>query len=353
VTPLVLKGPGSHFVYGPAWSPDGRTIAFLRRTETSETWLCLVASSGGPERRLIRLHDRTAVFYADNSHLAWSLDSRRILAPFQVGERKQAIHWITVASAAVQRVTEPTASDYGPVTSPDRQSLVILRPDSSPGGGQELLLQKLKPDGSADGSPRLLMRGPGFISGVAWAPGGNDLIVCKREMGTSSSLYRMPTRPGGRLTLIGAEECTGVEVSRADEKGRANLVYGSNREPNAQLWKADLTDLEHGSPFAPSSRSDTLPAFSPDGASVVFRSTRSGAPAAWIANQDGTQPHRLSDLGPSLGGIEWSPNGGQILFSSVGQGLAIVPLTGGTPSVIAAGGVPVWPHWSHGSGLIY
>ena len=353
VTPLVLKGPGSHFVYGPAWSPDGRTIAFLRRTETSETWLCLIASSGGPEKRLIRLHDKSAVFFADNSHLAWSLDSRRILAPLQMGESKQAIHWISVASAAVQRVTEPTASDYGPVPSPDRQSLVFLRDDTSPGGGKELLLQKLKSDGSADGTARLLMRGPGFISGVAWAPGGKDLLVCKRESGTAiTSMYRMPARPGGFLTPIGAEGCHGVEVSRADEKGRASLVYGSSREPNTQLWKADLKDLEHGSPFAPSSRSDTFPAFSPDGTSVVFRSTRSGAPAAWIANQDGTQLHRLSDMQP-FSGIEWSPDGNQILFGSVSQGLAIVPLTGGTPSVIAAGDVPIWPHWSHGSGLIY
>lgn len=353
MTPLVLGWPDGHFVYGPAWSPDGSTIAFLRRTETRETWLCLVASSGGPEKRLIRLHDKTAVFYADKTHLAWSLDSRRILAPLQTGERKQAIHWIAVASAAAQRVTEPTASDQGPVASPNRQSLVFLRDDNSAGGGQELLLQKLKPDGSADGPPRRLMRAPGFISGVAWTPGGNDLIVCKRESGAStSSLYRMPARPGGRLTPISSAECSGVEVSPADDKGRASLVYGSNREPNAQLWKANLKDLEHGSPFAPSSRSDTFPAFSPDATSVAFRSTRSGAAAVWIANQDGTQPHRLSDVQP-FGGIEWSPDGSQVLFSSVGEGLAILPLTGGPPFVIAKGGVPGWPHWSRGSGLIY
>ena len=95
----------------------------------------------------------------------------------------------------------------------------------------------------------------------------------------------MPALPGGRLTPIGTEACTGVEVSRADEKGRARLVYGSVRESHLQLWKADLKDLEHGFPFAPSSRSDTFPAFSPDGSSVVFRSTRSGAPAAWIVDQ--------------------------------------------------------------------
>jgi len=162
----------------------------------------------------------------------------------------------------------------------------------------------------------------------------------------------MPARPGGRLTPISSAQCNGVEVSTADDTGRASLIYGSNREPNAQLRKANLKDLEHGSPFAPSSRSDTFPAFSPDGTSVAFRSTRSGAAVVWIANQDGTRPHRLSDAQP-FDGIEWSPDGSQVLFSSVGEGLAIVPLTGGTPFVIATGRVPAWPHWSRGSGLIY
>lgn len=68
VRPLVLGWPGGDFVYGPTWSPDGRTIAFLRRTTIKETWLCLIASSGGSEKRLIRLHDKTGVFGADNRH---------------------------------------------------------------------------------------------------------------------------------------------------------------------------------------------------------------------------------------------------------------------------------------------
>jgi Tol biopolymer transport system component len=352
VTPLVLSGMSRHFVYGPVWSPDGATIAFLRRTPARETWLCLVSASGGPDKRLIRLNDRE-ILLANNRHLSWSLDSRRILAPLQAGERQWAIHWIDVADAATQRVSEAISLYAGPVVSPDRRSLVFLR--KYPNAEEELVLWELTPSGSAKGAPQPLFKGRGITSGVAWAPGGRDLIVCKAESGYGGSrLYRVPARPGAQLEAISPAECNSVDVSTPDEKGRVALAYGSHREPNIQLWKASLKDLEHGHSFAPSSRSDSFASFSPDGSSVAFRSTRSGAPAAWVANRDGSQPRRISSLLPALSPMEWSPDGSQILFGSAQVGLAIVPVIGGTGSVIATGNsLPASPHWSHGNGLIY
>lgn len=56
VTPLVLVPVGmNRFDYSPAWSPEGKTIAFLRRTAENKTWLCLVPAEGGPERELVQL----------------------------------------------------------------------------------------------------------------------------------------------------------------------------------------------------------------------------------------------------------------------------------------------------------
>src|SRR5205814_4073665 len=56
ITPLsVSRSKPFSYNYSPAWSPDGKTIAFLRRTPEQETWLILMGAYGGPERRLIRL----------------------------------------------------------------------------------------------------------------------------------------------------------------------------------------------------------------------------------------------------------------------------------------------------------
>ena len=55
-TPLRLTtDPGND--YNPAWSPDGRSIAFLRsRGETAASELLLIAPLGGPERKLADIH---------------------------------------------------------------------------------------------------------------------------------------------------------------------------------------------------------------------------------------------------------------------------------------------------------
>ena len=76
VAPLIIDKPSDGtFTYGPAWSPDGKTIAFLRRfpptgfgslAKARETWLYLIGSSGGLERRLIRLATGV-VFFANNT----------------------------------------------------------------------------------------------------------------------------------------------------------------------------------------------------------------------------------------------------------------------------------------------
>ena len=47
VIPIAVAPSDTAYLYSPAWSPDGRTIAFLERTPSAETWLCVIPSSGG------------------------------------------------------------------------------------------------------------------------------------------------------------------------------------------------------------------------------------------------------------------------------------------------------------------
>ncbi len=344
---LLALGNGD-FVYSPAWSPDGQTMAFLRRTQQRETWLCLIASSGGPEKRLIRVHPRE-VLSANNRHLDWSRDGRRILAPVETAQGRWAIQWVTAASGLTQRVTEPADRVEAPVLAPDQRSFVYLRRFGSNRQEQELVVQVLTPDGNADAAPRALLAGPGFTSGMAWTPDGRYLAICQASAGYKDSrLYRMRVRPGARLVPMGnAAECTGLALAAT------RLAYGRPRDANAQLWTAPMAGLTRTARFAPSSRPDGFPSFSPDGTSVVFTSARSGSPGVWIAKPDGSEPRRVTGERPLAGPVEWSPDGTQLLLGSQEVGLTVVPLTGGAPSIlVSSAGLPRWPHWSHGSGLI-
>jgi Tol biopolymer transport system component len=351
----LLVPVNNDFLYGPVWSPDGRTIAFLRRHRNKETWLCLTGPRGGAEKQLVRLHDKVLLI-ANNRHLSWSLDGERILAPVQTGEYEFAISWIRISDGVIQPVTQSADSSHAPALSPDGRAFVYLKNYySDPANEQMLLRQDLKPDGSAAGPPLELFRGRGLISGVDWTRNGEDLVLCKGDSGFNNpQLYRMPARPGEHMTpIMGSTECAGLAVSHSNENGRTILVYGRNRLLRTQLWKARLDDLEHAVPFAPSSRSDQLPSFSPDGALVAFGSSRDGTGTIWVADTDGNDPRRISDL-PHLGGpIEWSSDGKQLLFASRRLGLAFVSLTGGDTNIIKVGAAPIAPHWSHGSGFIY
>src|SRR5262249_31158000 len=82
VTPLaVSSGLRSSYNYSPAWSPDGRTIAFLRRTPDSETWLVLIDAGGGSERTLLRTSVASTLFFGNHQHVSWSPDSKSLFVP--------------------------------------------------------------------------------------------------------------------------------------------------------------------------------------------------------------------------------------------------------------------------------
>ncbi len=74
-SPLRLTtDPGND--YNPVWSPDGRSIAFLRRqSEAGRSELRLIPPLGGPERKLAEIRVRGGTFAAP-PYLAWCPDSR-------------------------------------------------------------------------------------------------------------------------------------------------------------------------------------------------------------------------------------------------------------------------------------
>jgi Tol biopolymer transport system component len=53
--------------YYPAWSPDGRFIAFLRVLPSGKSALLVIPAIGGPERRMAEVFSE--------SHPTWSRDS--------------------------------------------------------------------------------------------------------------------------------------------------------------------------------------------------------------------------------------------------------------------------------------
>ena len=69
----------------PAWSPDGKWIAFVSQAGRDEDWytnsyVCLVPAAGGAPRNLTTALDE-AIGGIGGSSLTWSHDSTAVLFP--------------------------------------------------------------------------------------------------------------------------------------------------------------------------------------------------------------------------------------------------------------------------------
>lgn len=361
MTPLLLTPDGvQEFNYSPAWSPDGRTIAFLRRTAEKDTWLYLISSNGGPERRLIKLAS-FATYFANHQHVSWSRDSQWLLAGITKGNSR-AIHRISLDGAA-KPVTDPAGtSAFSPIISPNGRSFVYLRREGSiQVASTAVLVQGVTTDGNANGNPESIYKVQGMSSGIAWMPNGKDLVICTAQISvigpSENRLYMLPAQAGARMTPIGLNDCSTVTVSGPDANGSATLLYGSTNNSKAKLWIARLDAMDHASEFAPSSRHDSLPAYAPSGALVAFLSNRSGRPDIWIARKDGSEPKRLTENGQARSRPEWSPDGNHLLYgssTSTSHDVSIVPLAGGkTARIPLTNPLSQDPVWSADGSWIY
>ncbi len=352
VTPLVV---GPDFNFSPHWSPDGKSIAFLRRTPNDETWLHAIASSGGLDRRIVRLSSFRRSF-AHTQSMSWGPDNAWLMA--QSAERTERSILRISLNGEVQVVARTDGQMFSPSVAPDGRSLVFIRRSGAARtGNSDVLLQKLSQDGLPAGEPELIYKTPGGTRGIAWTPGGKELLICTDAPGTGWQLLRVPLNGKG-VTRVGERDCTSVSVSHPDSNGKALLLYGVSSEAgNTRMMQARLDSLENATPFAPSSRSDAYPSFSPDGESVAFVSGRSGAQEVWLVRSDGSEATRVTENAKANGKLDWSPDGKFLVYESgkyTPSAAEISPAAGGPSSRIAAGNqLATYPVWSRDGKYVY
>jgi len=334
---------------GPAWSPDGKHVAFVRVSEQGGA-IYTVPWPSGQERRLID-HDVDATWFFVGMYpaLSWSPDGRWLAFHERPpGSPVNRIVRVSLYTREKQPLTAPpenTLGDMYPAFSPDGAWLAFAR-SSALFGGWDVWVQHVK-----GGEPRRLTSGPHLlISGLTWSPDGSEILYSTEV----PSIHGVSVAGGEPRLLLG--------IGAALPSVRGNLlVHLQVTAPPRAIWRvagrgAALRGREPEKLIA-SSQGEGNPAYSPDGRRIAFESRRSGATNIWLCDSDGRNPVQLTSFERSTGTPRWSPDGHRLAFDSLEAGdwnIYVVDADGGAPRRLTP--EPSQEHaatWSRDGRLVY
>jgi TolB protein len=171
-------------IISPAWSPDGRQLAYVSfESQKAVVWVQETASG---QRRML------ANFRGSNSAPAWSPDGRSLVLALSQGGLTQL--WrMSAGGGAPDRLTNSRAIDTEPAFSPDGQQIYFV---SDRGGGPQVYRMAA----GGGGAERITFDGDYNIS-PAISPDGRTLAYVTRVGGTAFKLMTLELASGTTRAL--------------------------------------------------------------------------------------------------------------------------------------------------------
>jgi serine/threonine protein kinase/Tol biopolymer transport system component len=168
-----------------------------------------------------------------------------------------------------------------------------------------------------EGAPLRVASNPGFQ--LAWSPGGRSIAFDR--MGNDGGIFAVPATGGPERRLT---ELSGPFAWSPDQKTLAIARRNSPQDPAGIVLLTLETGVTNKLTNPPAgSVGDQSPAFSPDGQKLAFiRSPGTQVGDIHIVPITGGEPQRLTSDNLFLGGgLAWTADGREIVFSSTRGGL--------------------------------
>jgi len=267
---------GAGFDLEPAWSPDGKRIAFIN----SQNFF-------GGELRIVNAEDGSAVEVPAKvqaqGKLHFDPSGSRVLGSFSVPGKPggEALAWFDLKSGDVTPVTDPPQPARRSALSHDGKWIAFATHLDVPGqqsgnDGPQADIWRVSASGE---KPEKIVRWPSRVYDACWSGDGESLIVTTDLGGALYDLWQVPLadslREARKLTYGQADE----DRPSLSRDGRW-LVYTDNRDGCTTLVTRDLTTgderpvaVTHADFVAPTGRLIVRTSDSASGEPVVARLT--------------------------------------------------------------------------------
>lgn len=288
----------------PAWSPDGREIAFIRYRPGGACRFMRMPAVGGTPVPI-------AACAAGPQRFDWHPDGLRLVASgFRAaGTGVGNLGLIEIATGRATTLPhhgDEEDLDMDPAPSPDGRWIAFQRNVSR----GDLWLQP-----SDGGVPRRLTRMETNFYGLSWTPDGRWLVYAVLGDGEDVQLQRIDVETL-QVQDLGVRGVLYPRVAR-----RAPVVAFVAADSAMRLYRVSLPAQDGAAQSAPeqvlaSTGTDSLPSVSPDGRRIAFVSDRSGRSRLWIADLDPARdPRPVDAVSPRLRyPVAWSPDGSRLLL---------------------------------------
>ncbi len=296
------------FGFDPAWSPDGRSIAFggeevdKPSSRKGDSTIYVVDVNGGTARKVV---DGDAV------QPSWSPSGDRLVYWSNTGGQRDIF---TVAAAGGPRVavTDDAAIDWSPVWSPDGKFVYF---SSDRGGDMNLWRVSVDPStGRPAGSPESVTVGVQATAALpSFSKDGKRLAFRSRVASTNpvGIPFDPTTLRAGTPFLLDTRN--NIRVPSDVSPDNKQLAYFSIGERQEDLFVGPVDGpMRRVTDDAPR---DRAPMFTPDGKSLIFYSTRDNNWTLWSVGIDGGN---LRKIASPPGGVVYpllSPRGDAIVFT--------------------------------------
>ena len=318
------------------WSPDAKTLALVDKEVEGQPWsIYLVSVETGERRRLTT----PPADHDGDTLVAFSPDGESVALVRRRDASTSDIYIVPAAGGEPVRLTRDGVAIRGLDWTKGRDHIVF----SSERSGGNSALWSIPAEG---GDPTPVAGTGENLSEISVAANANRLVYA--QIDTDINLWRVenPFRSGakrrGRAVPAKFNASNRPEIDPRYSPNGEKVVFSSNRSGGSEIWVCDgegqnavqLTNF--GSSAVAGS-----PSWSPDGRSIAFDTRVSGNADVYIVNAEGGNPRRLT-LGESEDMVpSWSADGRYVYFASKRTGrteIWKIPAAGGEAVQITSGG---------------